>query len=421
MLGGDGDNMEIADDPEYAMMIMALGVDEGSHRRERRAAARRIVSEVYSPPRITRAISAMPNCGLTAGFALDLTCTDPEDGAPWDFDRADKRSKARRLLREQRPLILIGSPMCTAWCTWQRLNALRRDGDLIRRELTRARLHLEFVVSLYREQLESGRYFLHEHPEGATSWQEECIKSLLEIPSVGRVTADQCQLGAEVMFGTYQGCPIRKRTGFMSNGQEILTALQRRCSGKDGRCSRRKGGEHITVCGRVARDAARYPPELVKNILKGIIAQCKAIGVMKDGEVGIHGLEEEAPEVIIQRTAKGAEQGYSGKYRDDITKQPLKDELVIEARAKELRYFNDKGVWVKRPRSEAFATTGRAPVTVRWVDVNKGDDANPKYRSRLVARQLKATDKSGESFFAPTPPLEALRAVISLAATTIGH
>jgi hypothetical protein len=76
-----------------------------------------------------------------------------------------------------------------------------------------------------------------------------------------------------------------------------------------------------------------------------------------------------------------------------------------------------KGVWIKKPRGEATRRTGRPPISVRWVDVNKGDDQNPKYRSRLVARQLKVLDKSGESFFAPTPPLEALRAVLSGATT----
>ena len=65
--------------------------------------------------------------------------------------------------------------------------------------------------------------------------------------------------------------------------------------------------------------------------------------------------------------------------------------------------------------------SGRPPISVRWVDVNKGDEANPNYRSRLVARQIKAKDTSGETFFAPAPPLEALRRVLSLAATTIGN
>ena len=63
--------------------------------------------------------------------------------------------------------------------------------------------------------------------------------------------------------------------------------------------------------------------------------------------------------------------------------------------------------------------TGKAAISVRWVDVNKGDDLHPKYRSRLVARQMKAHDRSGASFFAPTPPLEALRTVLSLAATAV--
>ncbi len=44
----------------------------------------------------------------------------------------------------------------------------------------------------------------------------------------------------------------------------------------------------------------------------------------------------------------------------------------------------------------------------------------PIYRSRLVARQLKALDKSGQSYFAPGPPLEALRTILSLAMTRIG-
>jgi hypothetical protein len=54
---------------------------------------------------------------------------------------------------------------------------------------------------------------------------------------------------------------------------------------------------------------------------------------------------------------------------------------------------------------------------VRWVDVNKGDDVEANVRSRLVARQLKALDTSGTSYFAPAPPLEALRTILSLAMT----
>ena len=54
------------------------------------------------------------------------------------------------------------------------------------------------------------------------------------------------------------------------------------------------------------------------------------------------------------------------------------------------------------------------------MDFNKGDKVEPNYRSRLVARQRKSTDTSGNSYFAPAPPLEALRTVLSLAMTRCG-
>ena len=94
--------------------------------------------------------------------------------------------------------------------------------------------------------------------------------------------------------------------------------------------------------------------------------------------------------------------------------------MVREARATELAFFHSKRVWIKVPQGEARRQTGRPPVSVRWVDVNKGDDLTPNYRSRLVARQLKARDTSGQSFFAPAPPLEALRTVLSMAMSRIG-
>ncbi len=77
----------------------------------------------------------------------------------------------------------------------------------------------------------------------------------------------------------------------------------------------------------------------------------------------------------------GPEQGYSGKYKDNLTGQVLKDELVMAARMKELDYFNRKGVWVKVPKQRARQKTGRQPISVRWVDVNKGDEL-----ARTIAR-----------------------------------
>ncbi len=413
----NSDSQALVDDAECLMLIGAIGIDVKSYKREHNKAFRRIVSEIYSPPRVTRTLSAMPRHELSPGFALDITCVDPDDGEPWDFDVPGKREKARKMLREQKPLFLIGSPMCTAWCSWQRLNAQRRDPAVTTRELVQARVHLDFVTSLYREQHEAGRFFLHEHPQAASSWEEESIRAVRELEGVEVVTADQCQYGAEVTVGSYRGEPVRKATGFMSNAPKLLEELSRRCGSRDGWCTRKKGGKHVTCQGSVTRPTARYPQKLCKAILKGMTHEMHWRGIMRRGEVGLHAVDDEA---VSEHAVKTTAEGYTGKHHDDITGQVLRDDLVMEARALELRYFSEKGVWVKKPRQLAKQRTGKGPISVRWVDVNKGDDLHPKYRSRLVARQLKAHDRSGASFFAPTPPLEALRTVTSFAASTVG-
>ena len=51
-----------------------------------------VVSEIYSPPRVTKAARVLTKLGITPGFALDLTVND-ENGRPWDLQ--SKSSKTR--------------------------------------------------------------------------------------------------------------------------------------------------------------------------------------------------------------------------------------------------------------------------------------------------------------------------------------
>ena len=112
------------DDMDMSIMLIQLGAPAKAYQRERSKAYNRIVSEIYSPPRVTRMVESMPELKLIPGMALDLTCVDPDDGTPWDFDIEAKRIKAERKVRTEKPMVLIGSVMCTAWCTWQALNNL---------------------------------------------------------------------------------------------------------------------------------------------------------------------------------------------------------------------------------------------------------------------------------------------------------
>ena len=51
----------------------------------------------------------------------------------------------------------------------------------------------------------------------------------------------------------------------------------------------------------------------------------------------------------------------------------------------------------------------------RWIDINKGDDENPNYRSRMVGKEFNTGEMDG--LFAGTPPLEAVRFLTHEAAT----
>ena len=116
---------------------------------------------------------------------------------PWDFSLASKRLKARVLLQQSRPVLPMSSPMCTAFSTWQRLNAAKaRRPDFRKNAYTLACVHIEFVMELYRDQFAGNRYFLHEHPMFASSWSLECVHQLSRAPGVAVVRGDQCLYGA---------------------------------------------------------------------------------------------------------------------------------------------------------------------------------------------------------------------------------
>ena len=418
------------------------------------------MSEVYSVPRVGDAASRFPRLGVMPRTALDLTTVD-EEGNPWDFSIPSQRAKAEKLLDKEKPTLLVGSPMCTLFSNMQNLNKHRRDPRVIQDEIDRARIHLAWCCKLYRSQVERGAYFLHEHPKLATSWMEPCIRGVLAIKGVGRVDADQCQLGQQDDLGQ----PIRKPTGFMSNSPEILRALSVQCQGRRGACTRPQGGRHVQCIGVRARRAAIFQDELCLAMLRGLKRQLIVDGRMRENEVGVVSERnqfiegsDEMKAYLIGASSEGADRVLGPKsaarsrphvcqfsrhnsclagrnaqahhdsralkftsrddrYIDDLTGLPLRPELCVEARRQEIEYFRSKCVWELRPIAEARRRMGRSPISVRWVETNKGDDDNPNVRSRLVAREIRTAGQN--AIFAPTPPLESLRMVLIWAATDL--
>ena len=181
-----------AEEREILKIIREMGGSSRRYMREQRKQTRWLLTEVYSPPRVTACAKLMPSFRIAPGLAMDLTTVD-EEGVAWDFDRPERREAARARIAREKPMFFIGSPMCTAFSAWQHLNRERRDPALMQREYNKAMIHLEFVCKLYRDQADAGRYFLHEHPVAASSWQERCVAELLEAPGVFELNGDQCQ------------------------------------------------------------------------------------------------------------------------------------------------------------------------------------------------------------------------------------
>ena len=107
-----------------------------------------------------------------------------------------------------------------------------------------------------------------------------------------------------------------------------------------------------------------------------------------------------------------------GEEEDDNIQHENENELnqqeVCSARKEEIGYMQSSTILSIKPISDCWEKTGKAPVTARWVDVQKAEGV----RSRLVARDFKGGDKDRDDLFAATPSLESKRLLISRAATS---
>ena len=99
-------------------------------------------AEIYSPPKVTQRAKQW---GLTPGWSLDLTTKD-KDGKAWDFSMKEMRARAINKIKRDRPLLIIGSPMCTDWSSMMNLNWGKMGAEEKERRLKAARRHLRFCV-----------------------------------------------------------------------------------------------------------------------------------------------------------------------------------------------------------------------------------------------------------------------------------
>ena len=404
---------------------------------------------------------------MNPGTSFDLT-----NG--WDFTDEEQQRKAWKQIKTEDPMLIIGSPPCTLFSILYNLVLNQNSHDPVwvkkyEAALAVAEKHVAFCCALYRYQLNRGKHFLHEHPWTARSWKLEQMMDLLQDPRVTLVRSDMCRFGMETHVKEVGGETgmVLKPTGFLTSSWCIATELNARCAGNH---------EHIPLMGGRAAKAAIYPPALCRAICKGLIKQkeydlknnLSTTGKMdrqqlsalvtrvrqEDEHVGaayvkyqkysasggiqkpIGGWPEAWVDFVHEEDGGEDLRGVRPKNgvnilnesiqalytkngeviaTDDVNDVDLEPELVLEARAVEMSFFKKMGVYTRVKRSEMQKCPGKM-ISTKWIDTNKGDRDNPNYRSRLVGREF--NEGHNDLLYASTPPLEAMRLILSHAATT---
>ena len=119
---------------------------------------------------------------------------------------------------------------------------------------------------------------------------------------------------------------------------------------------------------------------------------------------GLDGEEIEEDELHIASLEADAGEDFGGEevgdpefeeeFHDNRTREYLDPELVAKARSEEVEFMEKIGLYQEVDIAECLEITGRAPISTRWVDVNKGSMESPNVRCR-------------SDIFAAMPPLEA--------------
>ena len=405
----DTDRLVIADDGSPGNLKKEDAVrqphpETSNHRR----GSRFDVCEVFSPARV--ALTAEKS-GLRGGWSLDLSQPCTVTGRKWNCLVEADREWARRQVYKDKPELLVVCPPCTLFSSLQNLSPNGLPNVRCPDRWEEALVMLRFAVELCRIQHAAGRVFVFEHPATATSWEDESLRGLLELPGVLLSVMDMCRYGmvSEDKEGV---APVRKTTKIATNVPEIADALSHRCEG---------GHRHVHLISGRPKNAAIYPSGFCRDLIKGFIMNRnrKNAGVKWSGDIGSFEKQRAAVGSLLNFARSDLcdpeEEELNGRFVDDIKGCELDPVLTRAARKEELDEFKKRQVYDVVPRTEM--QRGSKIVGVRWVETDKGTPDVPRVRSRLVAQEFaNSADPTGE-LFAPTPPLAATRWLISGAAS----
>ena len=298
--------------------------------------------EIFSPPRVSAQAQLV---GLRPGFAIDLE-TKREDGDHWDLSKDSHIEDLFTLLDKENQV----------------------PASVRSKRLQEGKKHLRTSVRAYRAQMDAGRYFLHEHPKGARSWEEPEVEELRKDPRVYEVTGPMCRWKMESSDAWGKGL-VKKETRWLTNSRHIAAILSGVCSNVEGKTWHR----HVNLINGRARSAQVYPPLLVRGILEALRNQ-----LAEDGEVsqalnslGAGPVPDAVPvideEQEVYDSLPPADLPVAGPVYDSNTGAELDLAKVAAARREELDWVQKQCIYKKVPAEQARAA-GKVPICqISWV------------------------------------------------------
>ena len=310
------------------------------------------------------------------------------------------------------PLVVVAAPHRTGASPLNRMRALgkpERGGE----SGVMDRGRVDALLAVYKQQCQRGDFFVHAVPEGAPAWAYRPVEEALKEYQLYVVVGDQCCFDVVKEERGRAGGVKRGRMKYLTNSWHIAAKIEVRCDGKHRHvravhCRGDPGRGRFTAAWRRAVYAAAMKERKMREQKLSAVAEVRSQG---------EGLRTDPMEFHDDLEAQIKQLGMTEKEGawDDVTGMPLDRAAVQAARREEIEYVRSKNVWTKVPRAEA-ARQGMKVVKTRWIDINKGDDEKPVYRSRFVAKEF--NDSEIQGLFAGTPPLEAMRYILHMAATS---
>ena len=160
---------------------------------------------------------------------------------------------------------------------------------------------------MYEKQIQQGRDFLHEAPWGATSWKDERVERISARDDVHVLQGPMCKWRMTADHRGLQGtCFARKETGWMTNHPGWAELLESECTNKTGEAPWHR---HTHLIGGIAQQAAKYPPQLVRAVLKYLKRELEERGELNAVDAYSAGPVPEVPTVDPE---------WEERYVDDV-------------------------------------------------------------------------------------------------------